>query len=77
MTTRRSRSRPEKSTDHAPASTTKGPETLSCIIDDSALLAGLKEQNDLKQWIRDNAINVFVPLYSKIACLAMRMRQKF
>jgi len=73
MTPRRSRSRPQ-SIDHAPSSTTKGLETLSCIIDDSALLAGLKEQNDLKQWIRDNAINVFVPLYSKTPYFAICKR---
>lgn len=64
LTARRNDSRP-RSIDRPPANTAKGSEALSCIIDDSALLAGLKEQSDLKQWIRDNAINVFVPLSSK------------
>lgn len=45
--------------------TTNGPQPLSCIIDDSALLAGLQEQDELKQWIRNGAINLFVPMYSK------------
>jgi len=39
---------------------------LNCIIDESALLAGLSEDaaDGIKQWINTGAINVFVPLYS-------------
>lgn len=40
---------------------------LSCIVDDSALLTGLSEDSkeDLKQWVRNGVINLFVPLYSE------------
>lgn len=45
---------------------TKGPQPLNCIVDDSALLAGLKDRgsDSLKQWIQIGAINLYVPLYS-------------
>lgn len=40
---------------------------LSCVVDDSALLTGLSEdtKEDLKAWVRNGIINLFVPLYSK------------
>lgn len=43
------------------------PSALNCIVDDSALLAGLGEDSkeDLKQWVRNGVINLFVPLYSE------------
>lgn len=39
---------------------------LNCIVDDSALLTGLSEdsKDDLKQWVRNGVINLFVPLYT-------------
>jgi len=39
---------------------------LNCIVDESALLAGLSESvtEGIKNWITAGAINVFVPLYS-------------
>jgi len=63
-TTTRSRSKP--SHDRASAAQNKAHQPLSCIIDDSALLAGLQEKGGLKQWVRNGAINLFVPLYSML-----------
>jgi len=45
---------------------TAGDAPLNCIIDESALLAGLRDRtkDNIKHWIRDGAINAFIPLYS-------------
>jgi len=45
---------------------TTGDAPLNCIIDESALLAGLRDRtkDNIKHWIRDGAINAFIPLYS-------------
>lgn len=54
----------------APASdAAAGAPPLNCIIDESALLAGLKDRtkDNIKHWIRDGAINAFIPLYSSIS----------
>ena len=50
-----------------PKPTASGGHALNCIIDDSALIAGLKDYAtaNLRQWIRESVVNVFVPLYSK------------
>lgn len=50
----------------APA--TRSAEPLNCIIDDSALLGGLKSRGDdnLARWVQEGLINLFVPLYSEL-----------
>ncbi|KAI9726888.1 MAG: hypothetical protein M1828_000236 [Chrysothrix sp. TS-e1954] len=39
---------------------------LNCIIDDSALIAGVRDSagNNIKQWINNGLINIYVPLYT-------------
>ena len=42
-------------------------QALNCIIDDSALVAGVRNDsgNNFKHWINSGLINVYLPLYSK------------
>lgn len=42
-------------------------QALNCVVDDSALVAGVKDNstNNIKKWINEGLINVFVPLYGE------------
>lgn len=42
---------------------------FNCIVDDTALIAGLKKstRNGIKQWVNNESIRLFVPLHSTLA----------
>lgn len=41
---------------------------FNCIVDDSALVAGVKKstRNGIRQWINNGQIRLFVPLHGRV-----------
>lgn len=58
------RSRPDQGRMRAPEPPKR--KIFNCIVDDSALIAGAKKstRDGIRKWITQDAIRLFVPLYS-------------
>lgn len=57
---------------HGPTSLARGSaqaprKIFNCIVDDTALVAGVKKstRNGLRQWVNNGQIRLFVPLHGK------------
>lgn len=44
-------------------------KVFNCIVDDSALVAGVKKstRNGIKQWVKNGQIRLFVPLHGMLS----------
>lgn len=44
---------------------------FNCIVDDTALIAGLKKstRDGIMKWVNNESIRLFVPLHSKFPCM--------
>lgn len=65
------RPRPRPASQHGanqqnrPASARPTRKVFNCIVDDSALVAGVKKstRNGIRQWVKNGQIRLFVPLH--------------
>lgn len=50
-----------------PAATRPTRKIFNCIVDDSALVAGVKKstRNGIRQWVKNGQIRLFVPLHGE------------
>lgn len=48
---------------------------FNCILDDTALIAGLKKstRDGVKKWVNNGSIRIFVPLHSRLEHVLGRM----
>lgn len=46
---------------------------FNCIVDDSALVAGVKKstRNGIRQWVNNGQIRLFVPLHGRLQLVGM------
>lgn len=49
----------------------QGRKIFNCIVDDSALVAGVKRstRNGIRQWVKNGQIRLFVPLHGMLSLL--------
>lgn len=69
-TMRNNRSRPTSQHANPPAALARldplvGRKIFNCIVDDTALVAGVKKstRNGIRQWVKNGQIRLFVPLH--------------
>jgi len=69
-TMRNNRSRPTSQHANSPAALARldpmvGRKIFNCIVDDTALVAGVKKstRNGIRQWVKNGQIRLFVPLH--------------
>ena len=67
---RNNRSRPTSQHVNTPAALARldplvGRKIFNCILDDTALVAGVKKRtrNGIRQWVKNGQIRLFVPLH--------------
>jgi hypothetical protein len=67
---RNNRSRPTSQHVNTPAALARldplvGRKIFNCIVDDTALVAGVKKstRNGIRQWVKNGQIRLFVPLH--------------
>ena len=66
---RNARSRPVSQHGNNPAAVQpqQGRKIFNCIVDDTALVAGVKKstRNGIRQWVKNGQIRLFVPLHGE------------
>lgn len=67
---RNPRSRPVSQHGASPAvgQPQQGRKVFNCIVDDTALVAGVKKstRNGIRQWVKNGQIRLFVPLHGML-----------
>lgn len=71
LSTAKMRTRPRPTSHHGPeqqnrlAAARPTRKAFNCIVDDSALVAGVKKstRNGIRQWVKSGQIRLFVPLH--------------
>lgn len=61
----RPRQRPTSQQGAFPPARATARKVFNCIVDDSALVAGVKRstRNGIRQWVKNGQIRLFVPLH--------------